>query len=76
MNKARRKIIAVSLADLKKALTDLKSIYDEETTSLDRIPENDDNAERKEAVAELLGSIDDAMNCLREAIDTLEGADL
>ena len=76
MNNSRRKIIASNLAELRQTKSILTVILSEESESLKRIPDDEENAERKVAVEELIGYIEEALESLENAIDILDGADL
>lgn len=75
MNKSRRKIVESSIASLKESYKKLEAIHAAENEYLGRIPENDENEDKIEAISELVEHLDDAISSLRDAIDTLEGGD-
>lgn len=75
MNKARRNKISDSILALKGAQERLCKAMEEEKIALARIPDTDENEERREAMDEIITGLEDTLSSLGDAIDTLEGAD-
>ena len=75
MNKSRRKRIDESLNKLADAQAAIKKALEEEKLALAKVPDDDDNGEKREAMDEIISSLEDVLSSLDEAIDTLEDAD-
>lgn len=75
MNKSRRKRIADSLSILQSSREQIKNAIEEEKLALSKVPDDDDNEEKRDAMDEIISGLEDALSSLDEAIEALEGAD-
>ena len=75
MNKSRRKRIADSLSSLQTSRELLNTALEEEKLALSKVPDDDDNEEKCDAMDEIISGLEDAFSSLDEAIEALEGAD-
>ena len=51
------------------------SALEEEKLALSKVPDDDDNEEKRDAMDEIISSLEDALSSLEEALEILEGAD-
>lgn len=72
MNKQRRKMIADVVERLEAAKSDLEMIRDEEQEAFDNMPEGLQGSERGEAMEEGIYQIEEAMDGLDSALDSLQ----
>lgn len=75
MNKSRRKRIADSLSSLQTSRELLNTALEEEKLALSKVPDDDDNEEKRDAMDEIISGLEDALSSLDEAIEALEGTD-
>lgn len=75
MNKSRRIRIADSLSTLQASRERIKTALEEEKHALSKVPDDDDNEEKRDAMDEIIFNLEDVLSSLDEAIDTLESAD-
>ena len=74
MNQKRRSEIAVAIANIQSAKSDVESILLDEQTCLDNMPENLEGSERYENIENAVDRLDEAVDALQEAIESLEEA--
>lgn len=72
MNKQRRKMIADVVERLEAAKSDLEMIRDEEQEAFDNMPEGLQGSERGETMEEGIYQIEEAMDGLDSALDSLQ----
>lgn len=72
MNKQRRKMIAEVVEKIEALKGDLEMIRDEEQDAFDNMPESLQGSMRGEEMEEAIGYMDDAIEGLDTAIDSLE----
>lgn len=75
MNKSRRKRITDSLSSLQTSRELLNTALEEEKLALSKVPDDDDNEEKRDAMDEIISGLEDAISSLDEAIEALEGTD-
>ena len=75
MNNSRRKRINQSILSLTSAQERMQKALKEEKATLDRIPDDDEHEEMRDAIDEIISNLEDAISSLSDALDTLEGAD-
>ena len=75
MNNSRRKRINQSVLILTGAHERMQKALDEEKAALAKIPDTEENEEKRDAMDEIISSLEDALSSLDDAIDTLENAD-
>ena len=75
MNKSRRKRIADSLSILRTSREQINTALEEEKLALSKVPDEDDNEEKRDAMDEIISGLEDALSSLDEAIEALEGTD-
>ena len=75
MNKSRRKRIAESLSSLQSSRELINTALEEEKLALSKVPDDDDNEEKRDAMDEIISGLEDALSSLDEAIEALEGTD-
>lgn len=75
MNNSRRKKINQSILSLTGAQERMQKALDEEKAALDRVPDDDEHEEMRDAMDEVITGLEDALSSLGEALDTLNGAD-
>lgn len=74
MNKIRRKALQEIYDKLSDLLEELETIKDEEDESRENMPENLQGSERYEQSETASGNIDEAMEYLSSACDSIESA--
>lgn len=74
MNKIRRKALQEIYDKLSDLREELETIKDEEDESLENMPENLQGSERYEQSETASGNIDEAMEYLSSACDSIESA--
>lgn len=72
MNKQRRKMIADVVERLEATKSDLEMIRDEEQEAFDNMPEGLQGSERGEAMEEGIYQIEEAMDGLDSALNSLQ----
>ena len=77
MNKARRKEIARSIAELTNIKQSLSEIHEKESMALTNLQGsyNEEDEEKVAALEELLQNLKEAIDSVEECLDTLENAD-
>ena len=75
MNNSRRKRINNSIATLTDAQSMLQKALDEEKAALDKVPDTEENEDKREVMDEIISNLDDALTSLGDALDTLNNAD-
>lgn len=75
MNKSRRKRINESLNRLTYSQDAIKIALEEEKQALSKVPDDDDNEDRRDAMEEIISNLEDVLSSLDDAISTLENAD-
>ncbi len=74
MNRRRRDLLMVAISCLEQASSIIERVYDEETDSLDNIPENLQSSYRYERMEDTVNILDEAMDRSSEAIDKVMAA--
>lgn len=74
MNKSRRATLKTTLLSLKRIVTMLERVRDDESDSLGNIPENLSSSERYRMMEDILDYLDDATSSLNDAIESIEHA--
>lgn len=75
MNNSRRKRINQSVLILTGAQERMQKALDEEKAALAKIPDTEENEEKREAMDEIISNLEDALSSLDDALDTLDNAD-
>lgn len=75
MNKNRRRQLADITERIEGIIADLEQIRDDEQDAYDNLPESIQVSERGDAMTDNVYSMDDAIETLQSAIDTLDGID-
>ena len=75
MNNSRRKRINQSVLILTGAQERMQKALDEEKAALAKIPDTEENEEKRDAMDEIISSLEDALSSLDDALDTLDNAD-
>lgn len=73
MNKERRKKIQAIISRIEQLRDDAIEIQDEEQESLDNLPESLQDSEQAERMESSILGIEEAVECLVNAVDELEG---
>lgn len=74
MNKQRRDVLRKIVNILEDVREDLTDVHSEEELALDGIPENLQDGKLASRMEEVIDLLDDAEDCLSEAIDKIEEA--
>ena len=74
MNRRRRDLLMVAISCLEQASSIIERVYDEETDSLDNIPENLQSSYRYERMEDTVNILDEAIDRSSEAIDKVMAA--
>lgn len=74
MNRRRRDLLKVAISCLEQASSIIERVYDEESDSLDNIPENLQNSSRYERIEDAVSILDEAMDHSSDAIDKVMAA--
>ena len=53
----------------------LQKALDEEKAALDKVPDTEENEDKREVMDEIISNLDDALTSLGDALDTLNNAD-
>ena len=75
MNNSRRKRINQSVLILTGAQERMQKALDEEKAALAKIPDTEENEEKRDAMDEIITSLEDALSSMEDALDTLDNAD-
>lgn len=75
MNNSRRKRINQSILILTGAQERMQKALDEEKAALAKIPDTEENEEKRDAMDEIITSLEDALSSMEDALDTLDNAD-
>lgn len=75
MNNSRRKRINQSVLILTGAQERMQKALDEEKAALAKIPDTEENEEKREAMDEIISNLEDALSSLDDALETLDNAD-
>lgn len=74
MNKSRRARLNAIINALTELKSDLDTVFDEEDTAMNNMPESMQESDRYCAMEEACDNMSDALDALDEAIDSLESA--
>lgn len=72
MNKERRKVLKKSVDKLNEVISEIDSIYDDESESVDNFPENLQGSEKYDTLLENCETLSYALDDLNNAKETLE----
>lgn len=75
MNNSRRKRINQSIMTLTGAKERMQKALDEEKAAFAKIPDTEENEEKRDAMDEIISNLEDALSSLDDAIQTLDNAD-
>lgn len=53
----------------------MQKALDEEKAALAKIPDTEENEEKRDAMDEIITSLEDALSSMEDALDTLDNAD-
>ena len=74
MNKQRREKLSQVSSLLKRAVSVVEQVKDEEQDSFDNLPENLQNGDRGEAMEEAVSELEQAVDLINEAADHISQA--
>ena len=75
MNNQRRKRISRCIESLDRAKKNMEDALKDEKAALNRLPENEEYVESRNAIEDIISGLEEAISSLGEALDTLNEAD-